>query len=412
MKKLFKIQYILLALMLLLMGACKKDVVEKPDIPKGEDRDIQVLKVQYLYDNGGALVNSNILYHYDENGRLSDVLDSGEDGLYSMLWIEYENNQIKIGTKDYDFPGYEIRPYTALIGKNRIENILVNKIRISQLEGLVESDLSRVNISITHDGKLGSVLLDSSFANGVTVSSSEAKKIFYRSLNTDVLTYNNQGLPERIESVKGINDIGYEDLKGTPFEDWNDIPYENLYRTVIDSYEYRDSLFKNLFEKFGLIYYVNPAPVLFPDDKVDQLFNALVLGPKKFTFQYNKADDVPSKLKRLVNEELLYLNRYGVMNLDTKKLYYGNTNLWRNEYNGTNAGNWLISFGLPQYYILEEKSTHLVSKRTTDFYQTDMFGNTKYIKTRVENFPYKHDSKAKTLEIAGLKIWYEFVEEK
>ncbi|MCZ2392624.1 MAG: hypothetical protein LC105_02035 [Chitinophagales bacterium] len=40
------------------------------------------------------------------------------------------------------------------------------------------------------------------------------------------------------------------------------------------------------------------------------------------------------------------------------------------------------------------------------------FGKREYIKTTVEDFPYKHDAEAKTLEIDGLKIWYEYVEEK
>lgn len=79
-------------------------------------------------------------------------------------------------------------------------------------------------------------------------------------------------------------------------------------------------------------------------------------------------------------------------------------------------GNWLIFFGLSQVYILEEKSTHLVSKRTTNYYKggtnenEDPDGSKEFFKTKVEDSPYIHDAKAKTLEIAGLKIWYEFVE--
>ncbi|MCO5230915.1 MAG: hypothetical protein M9958_07130 [Chitinophagales bacterium] len=409
MKKLFKIQYGILAF-ILLFGACKKDTPEKSDIPKEGDRDIRITKVQYSHDNGGGLVKSDIYYRYDESGQLSDILT---DSLNSVASIEYDNGQIKIGTRNYEFPGYpDIRPYTTIVGKDLIVNIKVNVPRIIPWSSLISQDLSRVNISRLSNGMLNSILLDSTFGNGNTVSPSEARKLNYRSLNMRMQSYNSYGLPDRIESVKGINDIGFEDLKGTPFEDWNDIPYEDLYRKVIVNQVYtgRDRLFKDLFEKFGLNYYVNPAPILIPDDKANQLLEALELGPVKFSFHYIKADDVPTKLKRLVNEELLYLNsRYGVMNLNTRKLYYGDASQWKSEY-GSGEGNWLISFGIPQYYILEEKSTHLVSQRTTEFYHTDMYGNTEYLKTKVEDFSYKHDAEAKTLEIAGLKIWYEYVE--
>ncbi|MCO5232102.1 MAG: hypothetical protein M9888_00005, partial [Chitinophagales bacterium] len=133
-----------------------------------------------------------------------------------------------------------------------------------------------------------------------------------------------------------------------------------------------------------------------------------------FNFEYVEALSIPKKLKRLINEELLFLNRYGVTNADFDFFLNNNTSVLYGNNNGNQygEGNWLISFGLPQYYILEEKSNYMVSKRTTDIYQIDEAGEKKYLKTRVEDFPYKHDSKAKTLEIAGLKIWYEFVEEK
>lgn len=125
----------------------------------------------------------------------------------------------------------------------------------------------------------------------------------------------------------------------------------------------------------------------------------------RLEYEYQRAADVPTLLKRMVNEELLFSNRYGVTILD---FYFIDDT--RN-YSQFGEGNWLISFGLPQYYILEEKSKYMVSQRTTDYYQLDsLSGEREYIKTKVEDFPYIHDAAAKTLEIAGLKIWYEFVE--
>jgi hypothetical protein len=91
--------------------------------------------------------------------------------------------------------------------------------------------------------------------------------------------------------------------------------------------------------------------------------------------------------------------------MDINTIYFEGEN---HSYYG--EGNWLVSFGLPQYYILEDNSSHIVSKRTTQIYKINEAGEEEYEKNIIEDFPYIHDANAKTLEIAGLKIWYEFVE--
>jgi hypothetical protein len=78
MRNPFKIQYGILACILLL-AACKKDT---PDIPKGDDRDIRVLKVQYLghdysenfvFDPPSPMYTKECTYNYDSEGRLSHI---------------------------------------------------------------------------------------------------------------------------------------------------------------------------------------------------------------------------------------------------------------------------------------------------------------------------------------------------
>lgn len=129
----------------------------------------------------------------------------------------------------------------------------------------------------------------------------------------------------------------------------------------------------------------------------------------EFSYQYAKGENIPSVLRRMINEELLYLNRYGITNYD--EIVIANENgLIKSPFSPFGEGNWLISFGLPQYHILEDKSTHIVSKRTTKHYKINDAGEQEYVKTTVEDFPYIHDADAKTLEIAGLKIWYEFLD--
>ena len=74
---------------------------------------------------------------------------------------------------------------------------------------------------------------------------------------------------------------------------------------------------------------------------------------------------------------------------------------------------WLVSFGLPKYQIIPAQNVGLISskrtigKRFADFVD----GNLVYkdIDSTV-TYPYVFDPVAKTLEIAGLKIWYEVVD--
>src|SRR5690554_4830345 len=126
MKKMFKIQYGILACIFLLMGACKKDT---PDIPQNDDRDIRVLKVQYLgYDN---LVLTNPLppmylkectYHYDTDGRLTRIENDG----VRRATVEYNQEQIK-ATNDAEqnqlFTSYWNNSVIGFQG-NRIDNIV------------------------------------------------------------------------------------------------------------------------------------------------------------------------------------------------------------------------------------------------------------------------------------------------
>lgn len=344
MKNLLKIQCCILALMLFLMSACKKDVIEKPDIPK-EDRDIRVLKVQYLGHDfdpntilGGQLplmYTKECAYHYDTDGRLSRIENDG----ILRVQAEYSHEQIKVMNEVEQDSRQAFYWDNSIISyqKNKIENILTVTPFWEFPNVPSGSSTDKVSISRTSDGRLKSVMLESS--SDAPVPSS----VLYLGLATEILSYNDNGLPDKLE---------------TPLFYWADPDYYTA----------------------------------------------------DFTFQYNKADDVPMKLKRLVNEELLFSNRYGIANFD---LFFIDST--RN-FSQLGEGNWLVSFGLPQYYILEDKSTHLVSKRTTTFYKGgvnenfDPDGSKVYLKTIEQDFPFIHDKNAKTLEIAGLKIWYEFVE--
>ncbi|MCO5248817.1 MAG: hypothetical protein M9887_07720 [Chitinophagales bacterium] len=342
MTKLLKIQYIFFAC-ILLMSACKKDTVEKPDISNGDDRDIRITKVQYMghdydanhiYEGNFLMYTKECTYHYDTDGQLSYIMNDD----IRRVQVEYNHEQIKVTNSVEQDQLFSLYWDNSIIGfqNKKIENIMVTTRHLS-IEPQNFTTQDEIHISRTSEGRLKSVM--SEVSPDVPVSTS----VLYFGLATDVLSYNDNGLPDKLE---------------TPFFYWSDPDYYTA----------------------------------------------------DFTFQYNKADDIPMKLKRLVNEELLFSNRYGITNFDL--LYIDSTQ----NFSQLGEGNWLISFGFPQYYILEEKSTHLVSKRTSTLYKGGMDGNLdpdgskEYFKTIVQDFPYKHDAEAQTLEIDGLKIWYEFVE--
>jgi len=92
MKKMFKIQYGILAFILLL-GACKKDTPEKPDIPKEDDRDIRILKVGYKE-------NRETIYHYDELGKLKYIVTDKSD--LEKIEIVFGDGEITFDTKRLD----------------------------------------------------------------------------------------------------------------------------------------------------------------------------------------------------------------------------------------------------------------------------------------------------------------------
>lgn len=299
--------------MLLMMGACKKDTVEKPDISNGNDRDIRILKVDYKE-------NRETIYHYDELGKLKYIVTDKND--LEKIEIVFGDGEIIFETKALD--GWQKSHIRYL--NDRIDYVTVwTKFpvdNIPSVEGIVNFNIN--------DGKLQSININDSMLSRVAE---------YQPLKSRITSYNSYNLPKESESIY--------------IKSW-----------------------------------VNPIDVAFG-----------------FAFEYVEAKDIPTKLKRLVNEELLHINKYGVTNMDINTIYFEGEN---HSYYG--EGNWLVSFGLPQYYILEEKSSHIVSKRITRIYKVNEVGEEEYERTITEEFPYVHDATAKTLEIAGLKIWYEFVE--
>ena len=74
---------------------------------------------------------------------------------------------------------------------------------------------------------------------------------------------------------------------------------------------------------------------------------------------------------------------------------------------------WLWSFAHPSFNVLPEQDKLIASKRITGRKIVDIIDDQPVYQDvdSIATFPYVFDPVAKTLEIAGLKIWYEVVEQ-
>jgi hypothetical protein len=128
-----------------------------------------------------------------------------------------------------------------------------------------------------------------------------------------------------------------------------------------------------------------------------------------FSVDYLSASDIPDDLKRRVNQSLMDFNAFGLdehfFNLVNQS---GLLTLDNYPYR---LSDWIVVFGTERYQSIPANGIGLISsfkivgKRESpenNLIQLD-------IDTTV-TFPYTHDPVAKTLEIAGLKIWYEVVD--
>ena len=96
------------------------------------------------------------------------------------------------------------------------------------------------------------------------------------------------------------------------------------------------------------------------------------------------------------------------LNEDAKS-YYRNINANTNK---TILGDWIWSFAHPSFNVLPEQDKIISSKRMVGKKMVDIVDGIPVYQPvdSTATFPYTHDPVAKTLEIAGLKIWYEVVD--
>lgn len=117
---------------------------------------------------------------------------------------------------------------------------------------------------------------------------------------------------------------------------------------------------------------------------------------------YENNTDIPDGLRRMVNQALLGLNSIGFEE-------FSNVPDHLNFYNFLD---WWVSFGFPEMQVIPSQNAGLVTSKQLKgkIFQDIVMGEYQFIDVdSTIHYPYIHDATAKTLEIAGLKIWYELV---
>ncbi|MCO5229866.1 MAG: hypothetical protein M9958_01790 [Chitinophagales bacterium] len=324
------LNFITIVLLLLTMLACNKDKKTIIDEGKDDDRNIRILRVDYINKVSNKTIS--YIYKYDSLGKLIRPALLRPDSIEDFsIKVVYNENSIKFIYLD-GFSSDQLWHNTHITFDND---------KVEEIEVETPFNLHTPHIAIA--GKLGVFRNNNNQLDSIKFIYGDIPATSYFPLETKVTAYNSYGLPITSQSL----------------------PSQNTFTL------YRDN------------------------------------DPIYFKFDYVRGEGIPSMLKRLVNEEFLQLNKYGVTNNDKYIIKYNGIS---NSYGaGRGEGNWLVSFGLPQYYILSKRSTHIVSKRIADVYKIKV-GEEVFEKTIVDEFPYIHDTSAKTLEIGGLKIWYEFDE--
>lgn len=115
---------------------------------------------------------------------------------------------------------------------------------------------------------------------------------------------------------------------------------------------------------------------------------------------YENNTDIPDGLRRMVNQALLGLNSIGFEE-------FSNVPDHLNFYNFLD---WWVFFGFPEMQVIPSQNAGLVTSKLLKgkIFQDIVMGEYQFIDVdSTIHYPYIHDATAKTLEIAGLKIWYE-----
>jgi hypothetical protein len=150
------------------------------------------------------------------------------------------------------------------------------------------------------------------------------------------------------------------------------------------------------------------------------IFNPVSSTDFEVSLRYTTAPGVPKMLLKMINQSLGDLLPTAMSNyiITHPSLFSAESFYWRTfgeeipKPTSYFNNDWILTFAEPRLTVLPEQDKIISSKTIQGQYLSNIVSNQPVYKTMnsTVTFPYTHDPVAKTLEIAGLKIWYEVVE--
>lgn len=119
---------------------------------------------------------------------------------------------------------------------------------------------------------------------------------------------------------------------------------------------------------------------------------------------YQQAPGVPNKLKRMLNEDILRINKMGGMRVDNhiQSTFSFGSNV---------TGNWLVTLGLHRLHVISETNPNLVASIKTSKIET-VGGVQTVVDSNTKTFLYLHDVDNRNITINGLKVFYDVVKQR
>lgn len=132
---------------------------------------------------------------------------------------------------------------------------------------------------------------------------------------------------------------------------------------------------------------------------------AFIPNTKILEVTYTPAPSIPNKLKRMVNESILSLSRFGYAS-DLSQINFSpiGGKIYPSRIDGYGGDESFIIFGLHRAYTLQKTSTEMVAS----IKETTYYGNGAPV-VKTTNYPYTHNPATRNLVVGGLSIFYDVV---